>query len=83
MLACLPAPPAETGLAVLHHLPLLHDLSLRGCQQLSDSCLAHLGGLSRLRRLDMRACEHLRGEFRPCSQTSQSACHLGSAQSRC
>jgi hypothetical protein len=46
---------------VLRHLPLLRDLSLRGCQQLSDSCLAHLGGLSRLRRLDMRACEHLRG----------------------
>lgn len=53
--------PAENGLSVLRHLPLLEDLSLRGCQQLQDGCLAHLAGLTRLARLDMRACEHLRG----------------------
>lgn len=59
-----PAPPcdhAENGLSVLRHFPLLEDLSLRGCQQLQDGCLAHLAGLTRLARLDMRACEHLRG----------------------
>ena len=79
-----PAPcPAETGLAVLRHLPLLRDLSLRGCQQLADGCLVHLAGLSRLQRLDMRACEHLRGEALRCGSSSPAQhlmhlpCHPG------
>lgn len=59
---------------MLSRLPLLEELSLRGCQQLSDGCLAHLAGLGRLRRLDMRACEHLRGKRagRPSKGTSRS-----------
>lgn len=46
---------------MLRHLSLLQDLSLRGCQQLSDGALPHLAGLAQLSRLDLRACEHLRG----------------------
>ena len=49
---------------MLRHFPLLEGLSLRGCQQLQDGCLTHLAGLTRLARLDMRACEHLRGVVR-------------------
>lgn len=61
LLPCLPSLPAEDGLAVLRCLPLLEELSLRGCQQLSDACLAHVSGLARLQRLDMRTCERMRG----------------------
>lgn len=78
------APHAENGLSVLRHFPLLEDLSLRGCQQLQDGCLAHLAGLTRLARLDMRACEHLRGVVSQGQSARQTCrCVVAAAATRC
>lgn len=40
-------------MTALRHMPLLAELSLRGCQQLADGCLAHLARATRLQRLDL------------------------------
>ena len=78
------APHAENGLSMLRHFPLLEDLSLRGCQQLQDGCLAHLAGLTRLARLDMRACEHLRGVVSQGHSARQTCrCVVAAAATRC
>lgn len=40
-------------MAALRCMPLLAELSLRGCQQLADGCLVYLAGSTRLQRLDL------------------------------
>lgn len=53
---------SEAGLQrTLSSLTALSALSLRGCQQIGDGGLGACRPLSALRRLDMRACESLRG----------------------
>ena len=40
----------------------LTHLSLRGCQQLSDTALLHVAALSALQHLNLTACERISGE---------------------
>ena len=56
----------EGGLAAaLGGLTRLADLSLRGSPHVGDGVMRTLARLPRLRRLDLRACEHIRGTVRP------------------
>lgn len=48
---------------MLTSLSCLTHLSLRGCQQLTDSALPHLVALSALRHLNLTACERMAGQL--------------------
>ena len=55
---------SEAGLGVLQALPALADLSLRGCQHLTDAAAPAVARLSALTRLDLRCCERFTGALR-------------------
>lgn len=48
----------EDGLACLAGLGL-HQLSLRGCQQLGNAALQHIAQLPALQQLNLAACERI------------------------
>ena len=50
----------EEGLACLAGLGL-HQLSLRGCQQLGNAALQHVAHLPALQQLNLAACERISG----------------------
>ena len=50
----------EEGLACLAGLGL-HQLSLRGCQQLGNAALSHIAQLPALQQLNLAACERISG----------------------
>ena len=65
---------SEAGLlCLLNHTRAITQLCLRGCQ-LGDAVLPALSPLHMLARLDMRACETVRGELHKGPQKRPGPC---------
>lgn len=72
---------SEQGLAALTlQVGKLTDLSLRGCQQLSDDVTPALASLQHLQRLDLRACERFTGVLHLNAQPWMTRLHRMSEQ---
>ena len=69
----------EEGLACLAGLGL-HQLSLRGCQQLGNAALQHVAQLSALQQLNLAACERISGAtYAQVAEGEASSCKCKSA----
>ena len=71
----------EEGLARLAGLGL-HQLSLRGCQQLGNAALQHIAQLPALQQLNLAACERISGaDYAQVAQGEASMYRCRSAES--